>query len=264
MIRIFVGCDPNHADLESQSVLEWSVRKHASEPVEIHWMQLSNDMSSPWYGWRTEEWATSFSGFRWAIPEVCGFEGKAIYTDSDVIFMADVAELWNQKFLPGRAAMAKGGGSWRFCVSMWDCAEAKKWVLPLEQLKSNPHSHSIMSQRVRSEKWVQPFVGEWNCLDGYAFPDLHDPGLKALHLTCMATQPHLRYALPRLKAQGLKHWYDGEVKPHWRKDIIALFDELFEEARANGYSPECYAGMSRYGDFSKKSMKGYRAGQRAA
>jgi hypothetical protein len=93
MIRLFVGCAANHEDLESQAVLEWSIRKHASEPVEITWMRLSRDPASPWSGWATERWATPFSGFRWAIPEVCGFEGRAIYCDSDVIFMADVAEL---------------------------------------------------------------------------------------------------------------------------------------------------------------------------
>src|SRR5215207_9690112 len=123
MIRVFVGCAANHEDIESQAVLEWSIRKHASEPVSITWMQLSRDPASPWSGWNTSQWVTPFSGFRWAIPAVCGYEGKAIYCDSDVIFMADIARLWDQEFESGKAVMAKGGNSWRLCVSLWDCAE---------------------------------------------------------------------------------------------------------------------------------------------
>ena len=83
-IQVFVGCDPNNCDLEQMMVLEYSLRKHTSHPVNITWMQLSHDTNSPWYtnqetgeGWRTEKWATPFSGFRWAIPESCNFEGRA-------------------------------------------------------------------------------------------------------------------------------------------------------------------------------------------
>lgn len=93
-IKIFVGCDPNNCDLEQMMVLDYSVRKHTKHPVEIIWMQLSHDPNSPWYtnqqtgeGWHTEHWATPFSGFRWAIPESCNFQGRAIYMDADVVVL---------------------------------------------------------------------------------------------------------------------------------------------------------------------------------
>ena len=88
-IKLFIGCDPNNSDLEQMMVLDYSLHKHTSEPVEIIWMQLSRDPSSVWYsnpqtgeGWHTEKWATPFSGFRWAIPAYCGFSGRAIYMDA--------------------------------------------------------------------------------------------------------------------------------------------------------------------------------------
>ena len=65
-VRVFVGCAPNHEDAESQAVLEHSIRKHASLPVDITWMKLSRDPVSPFSGWNTELWPTPFSGFRWA------------------------------------------------------------------------------------------------------------------------------------------------------------------------------------------------------
>lgn len=258
MIRVFVGCAANHEDLESQSVLEWSIRKHASEPVEITWMQLSRDPASPWSGWRTERWATPFSGFRWAIPEVCGFEGRAVYTDSDVIVMADIAELWRQEFKPGKAVMAKGGGSWRMCVSLWDCAAMKAHLPPLVAQKADPNAHAMMCARIPSATWVQAFEGNWNCLDGEKYKDLRDSAIKAIHYTDMSSQPQLRHALPRLKAQGLSHWFDGQTRTHPRRDLIALFDEMLEEAKANGFPPERYADKPRYGDFRKASLVGYR------
>ncbi|MBE9011745.1 hypothetical protein IQ250_16190, partial [Pseudanabaenaceae cyanobacterium LEGE 13415] len=39
--------------------------------------------------------ATAFSLARWAIPEWCQYQGRAIYCDSDQIAMQDIAELWN-------------------------------------------------------------------------------------------------------------------------------------------------------------------------
>jgi len=260
MIRVFVGCACNHDDLESQAVLEWSIRKHASEDVAITWMQLSRDSNSPWSGWRTENWATPFSGFRWAIPEVCGFAGKAIYTDSDVIFLADIAELWNQELAPGKVVLAKGGGSWRYCVSLWDCKEAHGHIAPLARLKDNPHSHQEMcGYYAKNRHLTQSFEGDWNCLDGEGHTNLRDGSLKALHYTDMSSQPQLRYALPRLKAEGRKHWFNGKTRPHPRRDVEALFDATLDEARVNGFNHERYADVPRYGDFRKASMAGYRS-----
>jgi hypothetical protein len=260
VIRIFVGTACNHDDLESQSVLEWSIRKHASQPVEITWMHLSHDPASPWSGWRTETWATPFSAFRWAIPEVCGFEGKAIYTDSDVIFMADIAELWNQPLAPGKVALAKGGGSWRYCVSLWDCVEAQKHIPPLAKLKADPDAHQMLcGYFAKHRELTQSFQGDWNCLDGEGHADLRDGSLKALHYTAMDSQPHLRHALPRLAKEGRKHWFNGKVRRHPRRDIEELFDKLLAEAKANGFPPERYADVPVYGDFRKASLVGYRS-----
>jgi hypothetical protein len=220
---------------------------------------LSRDPASPWSGWATERWATPFSGFRWAIPEVCGFQGRAIYSDSDVIFMADVADLWRQQFRPGHVALAKGGGSWRYCVSLWDCAEAKKHFPPLAKMKTNPNAHAEMIGYFASRPHLtQAFNGDWNCLDGAGHRNLKDGAMKALHYTSMSTQPQLRHALPRLKALGRSHWFDGQVRPHPRQDVQQLFDDLLYEARANGLTNDLYETVPPYGDFRKASMRHYR------
>jgi hypothetical protein len=266
MIRVFVGCDPNHCDAESQAVLEWSIVKHASEPVEIEWMKLSRDPESFWYsdsgkGWRTEKWATTFSGFRWAIPARCQYEGKAIYCDSDVIFMHDIAELWHQEFEPGKLIMAKGGGSWRLCVSMWNCSAAKGFVMPYAAMRSDPSSHANLTSRLNS-RIVQPFSGDWNCLDGADYQSIRDPRIKAIHYTSIGTQPQLRYAIPRLREQGRDHWYNGPLKEHWRSDLLELFDELLDEAASNGYTVARYIQQPPYGAVEKRDLSNYQTGKR--
>lgn len=267
LIRVFVGCAANHEDAESQAVLEWSIRKHTDRPVEVVWMKLSRDPNSFWYsdnakGWQTVHWATPFSGFRWAIPAYCEFQGRAIYMDSDVIVMDDLAKLFDQKFEPGKSVMAKGSGSWRYCVSLWDCEAVKPHMMPIDQLRKDANSHRTMSGRFSGAPWVQPFVGNWNCLDGEKFTNLNDPSVKAIHYTVMANQPQLAYAIPRLEAQGRKHWFNGQVKPHWRQDLIKLFDDLLKEAEREGYTVDRYCQDPLYGDYKKRDLSHYRGGPR--
>ena len=122
-IRLFVGCAPNGEDAESQMVLEYTARKHSSLPVDIVWMKISSDENDFWGGWKSELWSTPFSGFRWGIPEYCSFQGQAIYMDSDMIILQDLAELWNEPWKDRAILQSKGG--WRFCVAKWNCERAE-------------------------------------------------------------------------------------------------------------------------------------------
>lgn len=261
--RVFVGCAANNEDLESQVVLEYSLRKHASIPVEITWMQLSKDQKSPFYsdgtsGWQTQDWATPFSGFRWAVPELAKFDGRALYTDSDVIFLADVAELWQQYMPPGKIVLARGGGSWRFCVSLWSCSEVTGHIPPIRKLHDR-HAHRQMIHYFRAARVVQPFLGSWNYCDNEDFHSM--ASAKAVHYTDMSTQPQLRYALPRLEKEGAKHWYDGPVRRHPRQEVVDLFEETFVEACESGYTIENYR-VQGFGEYKKATMKNYAGGRR--
>lgn len=250
-VKVFVGCAPNGEDAESQAVLEYTLRKHASEEVEIVWMRLARE--GFWSDFATERWATPFSGFRWCIPAYCGFEGRAIYMDSDVIVMADIVELWRQD-LAGHVALAKHGG--RLCVSLWDCAAAARIAMPIERLRSDPEAHRKMGAAIRPH--VGTFKGHWNCLDGEGFANIEDPAIKVIHYTDMSCQPSTHHAVKRLAAAGQKHWFDGTIRPHPRRDLQALFDRLLNEAIAAGYTPERYLPPQNFGDFRKKSLVHYR------
>jgi len=253
-IKLFVGCAPNGEDAESQMVLEYSARKHSSMPIDIVWMKHSMDPKSFWYGWKSETWATPFSGFRWGIPEYCAFKGQAIYMDSDMIIQGDLAELWNEPWDDTAIIMGKGG--WRFCVSKWNCERAKSVLPPVERIRKEPFAHQQLAHSIpQYPQLEQIFDRQWNNFDGEN-DDLDK--IKILHYTDMSTQMHFKYALPRLEAKGWKHWFDGEIREHRRPDVIVLFEKYFQETLDAGYVPEQYESK-QWIPYQKESQKGYRA-----
>lgn len=237
MIKVFCGCDGNNSDLESQMVYEASLRRYASEPVTITWMRQSK--KGPHSGWNMRG-RTPFTAFRWSPPAVCNFEGRAIVTDVDFIWRADVAELWHQP-IPAVVLMKDCTGKLTTSSMVIDCAKAKGHFPTLDELRRMADAHETVTHYFRAHKdLVSPFDGLWNCIDGGGVKDVHDPIVKALHYSRIETQPALRFAVTRLKKEGGRHWYSGEVREHWRPDVIALFNEEYDAALAAGYSIEDY------------------------
>lgn len=269
MIRIFVGCSANAEDAEAQAMLEYTLRKHhPANDLEINWMMLSKDPASPWYsnpktkeGWNTQTWATPFSAFRWAIPHVCNFEGRAIYMDVDKILMADIGELWAQPIPEGKCLLAKDEK--HTCVMLFDNRTCQKYFPNFDYLRSTQGFYRNVRKNVGIN--AAKFTGNWNCLDGENYSSLNDPDVKLIHFTKVETQPHLKWALPRLRAQGKQHWNQWTLKqdrpqPHKRKDIEPLVDQLWAEAQAAGYTAAKYEAIAtNFGNYDA-----VRGGTRAA
>lgn len=255
-VRLFIGAAANNEDLESQAVLEWSIREHTSRDLDITWCQLSRDPASPWYssgphGWQTQYWTTPFSGFRWSVSQLCGWQGKAIYLDSDIIMIGDIGELWDTPIRPGKVAVAKGGRhGQRFCVSLWDCAAARAFLPAIGKLQDDPFVHRALMQRFAAmPDRVQEFDGgDWNTLDLEPY-DLASPRTKAIHYTGIPTQLQLKHALPRLAREGGQHWYRGMPRPHPDQRLQAMFDALLAEATEAGYGIERYR-REPFGDYN--------------
>lgn len=248
-IRLFVGTAANGIDLESQMVAEFSARKHCSLPLDITWMQQSAE--GPYSGWKCNSGRTPFTHFRWSLPAMCGYEGKAIYTDVDWIFMADLAELWNQP-IP-RVFLAKVGkkGLHKTCCMVFDCAHAKGHVPDLKALRKMEDPQGTMMQYFKQHpELYSGFEGDWNAIDLKGYETETDPRIKAIHYSRIEMQPQLAHAIPRLKREGKAHWYTGPVGPHERPEMMALFDKLYYEALAAGYTldqyrVEAFAGATR-------------------
>ena len=259
-IRIFVGVSGNDEDLEFASVLHYSLEKYASQPLDITWMRLSRDPASFWYsdpkprkGWNTWGWVTPFSALRWGIPAACNWQGKAIYLDIDMVPRADIAELWNQPIPKGAVMLSKPEA---LCVTMYDCAAMRNVLPPLDKIKSIPGLYRTIRRQLRG--WaVARYQGDWNCLDMRRVPgegeyaSVDDPAIKLLHFTTIPTQPHLRYAMPRLAREGRRHWAMVAPRDHHRKDALKLFDDLLIEADNAGYKLDNYRNPTPFGDYGR-------------
>ena len=255
VIRIFTACDPNGCDLEQQAVHSYTAHLHASVPIEIHWVSLTQDKVSHWHigKWATAGWRTSFTGLRWGVPAACGYEGKAIYCDVDTWWERDPLELWSQPF-NGAAMMAAGNfGKPSYGVLFFDCAAIKPYI---QSKPSDPRFADANTKYFREHgELVRVWDGDWNCLDGGRYTSVTDTRIGLHHATRMGTQPSHKHALPRLAAAGQKHWYDGAISPHPRADYQARFDALLAEAIAAGYTLDKYVPAQRV-EFTKKSYRG--------
>lgn len=239
------------------AVLSHSLLKHASQLLEITWMMLSRSRTSFWYsdpatrqGWNTLTWATPFSALRWGLPAFYNYSGRCIYMDSDMIAMADIAELWNQPIPDGKALLAKGGKQVISCVMLMDCQRMKGVVPPLHDLKGRVGAYREARGKIAHA--CADYAGNWNCRDGEHYQNIFDPDIKVLHYTSIPTQPNHRHARKRLKAEGKPHWYPGPDKPHPRPELTKLFDDLLDEAAAVGAGPEAFRVAQEFGEYGRK------------
>ncbi len=89
MIRVFVGWDSNEP--VAASVLIHSLMRHAKEPVCITPLVLGQ---LPMTRERAQYQSTEFSFSRFLVPYLCGYEGKAIFMDGDMLCREDISPLW--------------------------------------------------------------------------------------------------------------------------------------------------------------------------
>ena len=78
-MRIFVGGD--ESEQVAAKVLEYTIRKFASGPVDV---TIMRDYAIPVPKDPKNRARTKFSFYRFRIPELCGYQGRALYVDSDM------------------------------------------------------------------------------------------------------------------------------------------------------------------------------------
>ncbi len=222
-VRVFVGTSPGSDDVPAERVLEYSLKKNSSLPVEVTFMRKESE--GFFSGFDDSQWFTPFSAFRWCIPELCDFEGRAIYMDVDQVNFRDIAELWNMDL--GDAAFAcKPGG--RTCVMVMDCAKMKEIVDPVSVIRQRADYSTYAFQKFT--KYATTYDTRWNCLDG---EDLNPFDIYHLHFTHMPTQPWSPSWAPAVHA---KHDIPFNTKEHPRKDLTELWWRFLQEANKNTLS----------------------------
>lgn len=217
-VKLFIGSSTKGEDEYIEKVYVHSLIKNASAPIEIHWMRQTRNQESPWYGFSTSRWSTPFSGFRWAIPELCEFKGRAIYTDVDMINFRDINELFTIDMNGKPIAARKGSrfGGHEFCVMVLDCEQLQEYLIPISRQKIIPdYHHRCIASFSGNESLVHELDPRWNCLDG---ENLAPEEIWQLHWTNMETQP------------WSPAWYKGLSGPHPRRDLVTIMNQLHSES----------------------------------
>ena len=195
--RIYVGTD--RSQLLAVKVLEYSIKRHASIPVELTPMV---DLALPEPKGPRQGKRTGFSFARFAIPELAGRQGRALYLDADMLVFKDVALLWRIPFAGAKAIIQddipaharhgrhKGGPPTRIkqsSVMLLDCAalgwDARKIIAGLDgQYTYEELVYHLCVLRPGEIRYAIPF--EWNSLEYY------EEGKTCLiHYTDMHSQP---------------------------------------------------------------------------
>ena len=206
MIKIFIGTSPNGEDTVAEKTLEYSLRKHSSEELEIIFMRNNDSYMG---SFNNSSWATPFTNLRWTIPEYCKFSGRAIYMDVDQLNLRDISELYHID-LQGKPFASRKD---RLCVMVIDCEKMGSLLQPVSVIKNTSnYGNSIYWDIVKKSLHFDP---RWNCLDGENRP-ISD--IWHLHFTSMPTQP------------WKPAWFRGQVKDHWRQDLVDLWNQYRIEA----------------------------------
>lgn len=205
-IRVSIGSEPRCwlcAEVLKSSIVRRTERTAVfseSWTQRLKWHPLMDWGPNPKRG-------TRFSKWRWVVPQLYGFKGKAIYLDSDQVVLADIAELWNA--LPAGKAIAAvcnvNGNDWwgypntivsagkrykdkiQTSVMVMDCVRCD-WDFPYIA-KKNSYADLMQGEFIdRAE--VAELDPQWNRFGRC------DKGTKLLHWSHVATQPQKNPAHP--------------------------------------------------------------------
>jgi hypothetical protein len=186
-IRIFVAA--TEAQMLSVRVLEYSIRKHASMTINIFPLHHSKiEIPSPKS--LNNQPRTPFSFQRFLIPAIRGYQGRAIYLDSDMQVFKDIRLLWT---LPseGAALLAarKPRDSQRhpqFSVMLLNC-ELLKWDIQaiVKALDEGQLTYDQLMYKMSIVEGIHADIDPaWNSLERYVSGET-----ALLHYTDMNTQP---------------------------------------------------------------------------
>ena len=230
VLHFYVGTDMIPMQ-RAEVALIHSIRKTASKPSYIEWMDESRDNHDVWKGWNNKRWYTKFSNFRWAIPERRNFKGRAVYLDVDQIILKDPKELFELPIPEGKAWLSID--KTRTDVMLFDCSKFNEsfWPSIEEMKKSSDHiGHYIK----RIEHLWAPLPEEWCCNDGgimsnqgnkFQTEEYSEEKTCLLHYTQMNWQPWKPY--PE-KFDYPKHPHQEVARIWWETYAEALEHELGE------------------------------------
>jgi lipopolysaccharide biosynthesis glycosyltransferase len=201
-VKVFIGS--GEQSLLERKVLIYSLQKNTDRDLDIHVFNGTHNAVETSVGppapaplplhlkYRN---LTEFSLYRYLIPELCLFEGRAIYLDSDMVCLGDIGELFDSSvngydFLAKREyADQHGEKMWALSTLLIDC-EACRFDLSriFGEIDRGLYTYSEFSQMGKKFLARHPYrIGEidseWNVFDR------SNAQTKLIHYTNQFTQP---------------------------------------------------------------------------
>lgn len=226
-IRIFVAATPS--EWLPMRVLEFSILETSSLPVKLVPL-YSFDRPIPLPKSKKNQPRTPFSFQRFLIPEMCGYEGKAIYLDSDMLVFKDICQIWKHPLNGCDLQTVEGGGDGRseqFSVMLLNC-RTLPWNINdiVDALNSGELDYEgLMYEMCLAKKIGRDLPAEWNALEKYK-----DGVTALLHYTDMQSQPWVSIQNPLGN-----HWISC-LRRALAKGMI-LYDDLEREVAAGHIRP---------------------------
>ena len=190
MNRVFIGFDDRQA--VSYHALCASIMKHASKPVAITPLVLPTLPMK-------RRGLTPFTFSRFICPYLCGFHGKSVFLDADMMLRADITELFSYT---GDFDVAVVQNKMRFewsSVMLFNNERCK--VLTPSYIDDTAHNPMKMEWADK----IGALPSEWNHLVGYDEPN---PNARLVHFT-----------------QGVPAWPETMNTEHaleWRSTMLEL------------------------------------------
>ena len=165
MLRIFIGIDERQPI--AYHVLVSSIQRRASKPVAITPLILDQLPMK-------RRGLTSFTYSRYLVPYLCNYEGQALFIDSDMLLLGDIAELFDSA-TGASVDVVPFAGNFAFerpSVMLFNCSECRDLTPELIET-GTPQDFSWA-------KSVGKLSALWNHLVGYA---PYNPDAKLIHYT---------------------------------------------------------------------------------
>lgn len=236
-VRVFVASTV--AEWLPTRVLEFSIQETSALPVQLHRI-ASFERDIPMPSELRNRPRTPFSFQRFLIPELCGYQGRAIYLDADMQLFTDIGELWSAPMGRHDLLTVREGTEGRkgqFSMMLLDC-ERLQWRIAsiVQGLDEGQYTY----EHLMYEMCVAGSVGRtldpgWNSLERY------EPGqTRLVHYTDMDTQPWVSLNNP------LSHLWVGCLRRAIDAGFIAD-EELAREITAGHVRPSLMEEMKHPG-----------------
>lgn len=211
-MRVFIGVDPR--DVVSYNVLRWSIERRATRPVSITPLILPQLPI-------TRTGLTQFTYTRYAVPALCGFRGKALFLDSDMLCLGNIGELFAMEFEESVAVVTnKERFEWP-SMMLFNCDGCTDLSIQyINDETTKPQSFNWARNGVAS------LPSEWNHCVGYDEPC---EGVKLVHYT-MGT-PGFK---ERRKCEYAQEWFDELESMTFQASILEIHGRSIHMPRILG------------------------------